>query len=130
MLLEVERTQKRAELQQMFIDGIECRDTTCDCGLGARYIQANIKALQKLGLWGLPLYDISMIDALEKAAELRELSLHSSNSLCTYGYRHAQPNNRKWRKAKLKGFKDNVGLCLGCLRSGRADVSLPCGIDH
>jgi hypothetical protein len=126
----VERTQKRAELQQILIDGIEFSDTSCLCGLEPRYIQANMKALQDVGLWGLPLYDISIIDALEKAAELKNLFLHSSSPPCRYGYKHPLPNNKRWRKMKLKGFKDNVGLCLGCLRSGRADVSLPCGIDH
>ena len=129
-LLEAQRNQKRAELQQILLDGTQYEDYGCGCSLGGRYAQAHINSLQGLSLWGQPLFSLSVADGLEKAAELQDQSLHSPNEKCTCGFFHAKYQTKKSGEEKLKRVKEYTGWCLVCLEAAKACVSLPCGIEH
>ena len=98
------------------------------CDFAAQQTQLHMKVLHEANLWDL----LKSNEAIGRAiwrAETMTIKLLPSQ-VGNHHCHHQEPQTKCSRNAKLEDLKAASGLCLGCVRLGKADGGYPYNIEH
>ncbi len=87
-----------------------------------------MQALRDNDLWGASLFDITLVEAIDKARKMVQPTLRHEDESCQFG--HEELQTKEARDSKLNDLTSSPGLCLDCVRSGYIDADLVCILNH
>ncbi|KAH7394023.1 hypothetical protein DE146DRAFT_790354 [Phaeosphaeria sp. MPI-PUGE-AT-0046c] len=124
-LLEGARSAARLQLATILIRGVgtEYRSCVHRCGWSSKYAFAYIQQLNKNNLGPEALIHQSIADAIAQAEYMPDPIPDEDSGTCQYAYKHRVPGYRKDREWPLEHFKNNLGLCLPCVRAGDGNAA-------
>ncbi|KAJ8071950.1 hypothetical protein OCU04_002254 [Sclerotinia nivalis] len=130
-LLEQQRSFARLELSEIFISGINKRTGMYvhKCGWTSKYAYAYLNLLRDKQLWRAKLLGLSISEAIEAAENMADPIPNERSITCSYECKHAPPEYRKGRCWSLERLKNNIGLCLQCVRSDSSNPQGYCNYD-
>lgn len=100
-----------------------------ECGWSSKYAFAYIKDLDEKDLWPAALDRRSIVDAIAEAEFMPDPIPTEDSGNCQYDFKHSVPQYRRAREHTLGQLKDNLGLCLHCVRAGDGNAAT-CQVSH
>jgi hypothetical protein len=141
-LLEERRTELRIRFEEIIMEGVWYTESDDDgwryygqdrihihCDWENRYTRAYIVLLRDADLFPFATSYMSISEAIDTLQSMGDVTIPDGD-MDNCSHEHIRPDYKEMRAENLDAFKNSIGLCLDCVKSGREKAVPDCRIQH